>query len=64
MNSRGSGDGKAPASWKRYLPLVALVMAIALVLALDLQHYLTLDALREHRAWLEQAVAARPLQAG
>ena len=66
MNNRGGGDedGKAPASWKRYLPLGTLVMAIALVLALDLQHYLTLDALREHRAWLEQAVAARPLQAG
>ncbi|MEZ5825623.1 MAG: TVP38/TMEM64 family protein [Geminicoccaceae bacterium] len=63
MTLPAEGAAKRP-SWKRYLPLAVLVLAIALVFAFDLQRFLTFDALRDHRAWLEEIVGSRPVLAG
>ena len=51
-------------SWiKRLLPLVILALAIGAVFASGLHHYLTFDALREHRETLLRFVADNPLLA-
>jgi uncharacterized membrane protein YdjX (TVP38/TMEM64 family) len=39
-------------SLKRWLPLLAIILAAGLFLALGLQRYLSLDALRANRDWL------------
>ncbi|MCC7274895.1 MAG: TVP38/TMEM64 family protein [Alphaproteobacteria bacterium] len=40
-------------AWRRWWPLAALVVATALVFALDLDRFVTFDALRQHRAVLQ-----------
>jgi uncharacterized membrane protein YdjX (TVP38/TMEM64 family) len=49
----------APAAplWRRLLPLAVLALAIALVFATGLHHYLSFDALRQNRQVLEDLVA-------
>ena len=42
---------------KRLIPLVVLVAIGITILALDLDEYLTFEALKEHRAWLVDFVA-------
>lgn len=47
---------RMPKAWRRMLPLSALALILATVLALDLGRFMTLDALRENRALLLQWV--------
>lgn len=56
-DTSGKQDAKSPLM--RFLPLVVLVAAAALFFALDLDRYLTFDALRENRALLADFVAAQ-----
>ena len=49
---------------RRFLPLGILVLGLVLFFGLGLDRYLGLDALREHRQWLQEQVAARPLISG
>ena len=49
---------------KRLLPVLALVGGLAAFFALGLNRYITLDALREHRAGLDTYVAAHAILAG
>jgi uncharacterized membrane protein YdjX (TVP38/TMEM64 family) len=60
MNGSATGSARPPARFSitRLWPLAALALAIVIVLALDLDRYLTFDALREHRAALTEFVAA------
>jgi len=62
-----NGDDPAPAPprplWRRLLPLLAIAAGMALVFATGLHRYLSLEALRQHRDWLQDAVALRPLAA-
>jgi uncharacterized membrane protein YdjX (TVP38/TMEM64 family) len=53
----GAAAGQARFSLTRLWPLAALALAIAVVFALDLDRYLTFDALREHRQTLTDLVA-------
>jgi uncharacterized membrane protein YdjX (TVP38/TMEM64 family) len=56
MNS--SATRPAAFSLRRLWPLAALALALAAVLALDLDRFLTFEALREHREALRALVAA------
>src|SRR5215210_4678457 len=49
---------------KRLLPILALMGGLAAFFALGLDRYVTLDALREHRAGLDAYVAAHAILAG
>jgi len=50
-------------SWRRILPLALLLAGLAAFFALGLEHYLSLQSLRDHRHALLGYVAARPLLA-
>ena len=50
-------------AWKRLWPLAVLLSAAGARFAVDLHHFLSLDALREHRAVLSQFVAGNTLSA-
>jgi uncharacterized membrane protein YdjX (TVP38/TMEM64 family) len=52
-----------PRRWRRWLPLAAVLAAMAVVLALGGQRYLSVAALVEHHAAIEALVAAHPLAA-
>lgn len=43
--------------WRKILPLAALVLALAVFLALDLDRFMTIEALRQNRVILSQWVA-------
>ncbi len=43
--------------WRKILPLVALILALAVFLALDLDRFMTIEALRQNRMILSQWVA-------
>ncbi|MEQ9642412.1 MAG: TVP38/TMEM64 family protein [Alphaproteobacteria bacterium] len=49
---------------RRLLPLAAIATAMAAAFALDLHHYLTFEALREHRAELMALVSQNMVLAG
>ena len=49
--------------WQRALPLVVIIAAASLAIALDLHHYLSFESLRDHRAELSQFVESRGLLA-
>jgi uncharacterized membrane protein YdjX (TVP38/TMEM64 family) len=54
MSSEPQADGKAKrVSPKRLLPLLALLVGLGLFFAFDLGQYLSWDALKEHRDWLQ-----------
>lgn len=57
-------DTPAPAAWRgllaRLWPIGLLVLGLAAVLGLGLDHYLSFEALREHRQELVAFVDARP----
>ena len=55
-NARPAGTVGATPLWKRLLPLGILLLAIALVLALDLHGYLSFETLRQHREQLKDFV--------
>jgi uncharacterized membrane protein YdjX (TVP38/TMEM64 family) len=59
MNGSATGQARPQArfSLRRLWPLAALGLAIVLVLALDLDRFLTFEALREHRETLTRFVA-------
>lgn len=61
----GSEEAAAPKSGglRRFLPLAILAAGFALFFALGLQHQLSLEALKSHRAVLESWVAAHPYEA-
>jgi uncharacterized membrane protein YdjX (TVP38/TMEM64 family) len=50
-------------SWRRVLPLALLLAGLSAFFALGLQHYLSLQSLRDHRHALLGYVAARPVLA-
>lgn len=54
------GD-RQPLTLRRALPLVLLIVAPIAAIALGAPEYLSFDSLREHRAWLMDAVAQRPV---
>ncbi|MEZ5838482.1 MAG: TVP38/TMEM64 family protein [Geminicoccaceae bacterium] len=49
------------AAWKRWIPLAILIACIGAAYVLDLQHYLTFDALRDHRQALQDVTRERPV---
>ncbi len=49
--------------WQRFVPIAVLALGLVLFFALGLQHYLSLESLRAHRALLLSYVAAHPVQA-
>ena len=51
----------APA-WRKWIPLLLLALGLAGVLLLDLDRFLSFEALRGHRAWLAAQVAAHPVR--
>jgi uncharacterized membrane protein YdjX (TVP38/TMEM64 family) len=51
------------AGFRRWLPLLAIALGIALFFVFGLQRYLSLDALEANRAWLAAAVGAHRLLA-
>lgn len=53
----------AALSWRRVAPLVLLVVGLVAFFALGLQHYVSLQSLREHRDLLLAYVAAHPVLA-
>ena len=58
MRSEPQADGAAKrVSPKRLLPLLALLVGLGLFFAFDLGQYLSWDALKEHRDWLQGRIA-------
>ena len=57
----GAAMTQAPA-WRRWLPLLLLALGLAAVLLLDLDRFLSFEALRGHRAWLASEVAEHPVR--
>lgn len=58
MSSEPQADGAAKrVSPKRLLPLLALLVGLGLFFAFDLGQYLSWDALKEHRDWLQGRIA-------
>jgi uncharacterized membrane protein YdjX (TVP38/TMEM64 family) len=60
-DGRDAADRQAKRRWRRYLPVVALVVASALAFAFDLHHLLSFETLQRHDRLLREAVADRPL---
>ena len=56
QGEKGSSDPVAGGAWKRFLPVVALIVAAAGFYALDLQMYLSFDVLSRHRGLLTDLV--------
>lgn len=56
-------ETSAALSWRRLIPLAVLVAGLIAFFALGLQHYVSLQSLREHRALLLGYVAAHPVLA-
>jgi uncharacterized membrane protein YdjX (TVP38/TMEM64 family) len=52
--------GRRPLTLRRLAPLLVLALAIALCFAFGGQEYLSLESLRDNRAWLMRAVSERP----
>jgi len=58
MSSEPQADGVAKRfSPKRLLPVLVLLIGLGLFFAFDLGHYLSWDALKEHRDWLQGQIA-------
>jgi uncharacterized membrane protein YdjX (TVP38/TMEM64 family) len=57
----GAAMPGAPA-WRKWIPLLLLALGLAAVLLLDLDRFLSFEALRERRAWLAAEVDAHPLR--
>ena len=58
MSSEPQVDGVAKRfSPKRLLPVLVLLIGLGLFFAFDLGHYLSWDALKEHRDWLQGQIA-------
>ena len=53
----------APSALRRWLPLIAIAIALALVFAFDLHRYLSFDTLRDHRQTLLAMVESAPVLA-
>jgi uncharacterized membrane protein YdjX (TVP38/TMEM64 family) len=51
-----------PPAWRRWIPLFLLAAGLAAALLLDLDRFLSFDALRERRAWLADQVALHPIR--
>jgi uncharacterized membrane protein YdjX (TVP38/TMEM64 family) len=51
----------APA-WRKWVPILLLALGLAAVLLLDLDRFLSFEALRGHRAWLTAQVAEHPVR--
>lgn len=60
-NSNGHRSEKRTGLWKRVLPVVALIGVVTLILGLDLDQFLTFEALRAHRIALLEFVHTRVL---
>jgi uncharacterized membrane protein YdjX (TVP38/TMEM64 family) len=60
-DGRDAADRQAKRRWRRYLPVVALVVASALAFAFDLHHLLGFETLQQHHRMLRDAVADRPV---
>jgi len=63
MSEPTGGSAGKPRSLRRLVPLIALAVGFVLFFALDLDRFLSFDALREHREWLIAQVAAHGLLA-
>jgi len=46
--------------WRRWLPLAALAVGLASVLVLDLDRWLSFEALSQHRSWLTERTESHP----
>lgn len=57
----GTADRQGKRRWRRYLPLVGLVVASALAFAFDLHQLLSFETLQQHDRALRDAVADRPV---
>lgn len=53
----------AKAGWRRFIPVVVLVAGLVLFFGLDLDHFVSLSALREHHDTLEAFVSAHSVTA-
>ena len=55
--TRPSAAAARPFAWRRLIPILVFVAGLVLFFALDLERYLSIDALRQHRsvlrAWVE-----------
>ena len=60
-DSNGNRSEKRTGLWKRVLPVVALIGVVTLILGLDLDQFLTFEALRAHRIALLEFVHTRVL---
>lgn len=57
----GAAMPSAPA-WRKWVPVLLLALGLAAVLLLDLDRFLSFEALRGHRAWLTAEVAEHPVR--
>jgi uncharacterized membrane protein YdjX (TVP38/TMEM64 family) len=57
----GAAMPHAPA-WRKWLPALLLGLGLAVVLLLDLDRFLSFEALRDRRAWLGAEVTAHPIR--
>lgn len=57
----GAAMPHAPA-WRKWLPLMLLALGLAAVLLLDLDRFLSFEALRGRRAWMANQVAEHPVR--
>lgn len=53
-------NGTGARWWRRWLPLVALATGLALVLAFDLDRWLSFESLGQHRLWLTERAESHP----
>ncbi len=62
MNGPEGAVVHTPAVWRKWLPVLLLALGLAGVLLLDLDRFLSFEALRGHRVWLTSQVAEHPVR--
>ena len=62
MNGREGAVAPSAAAWRKWIPLLLLVLGLAAVFVFDLDRFLSFEALRGHRARLAEEVASHPVR--
>lgn len=62
MNGPEGAAVRDPAVWRKWIPALLLALGLAGVLLLDLDRFLSFEALHGHRVWLASEVAAHPVR--
>src|SRR5262249_9680273 len=60
---KNEGVGRRVPAWRRWIPLLLLLLGLVAVFALGLPRYLSFEQFGPHHAWLVTEVSTYPVQA-